>query len=433
MRTIVVVGGGIAGHEAAWAAREEDPHARVLLLQEEPHPLYSACVLADYVSGELPRERVFLVAPKDYASAAIEFHPRSPVVEWHPEQQSLVIPDREFRYDALVLATGSRPLMPPIPGVELPGVQSLKSIADADRLASGPPARGVVVGAGPVGIECALALKARGWEVNLVELLPRVLPRLLDHPFARIVQGMLEERGIRVLTGERVLGVEGGTRVEGVRTSSGFIGADRVVLVLGMRPQVGIAQEGGVGLGPSGGIQVDGRMATSLESVWACGDCVESQDLLTGRMGLQMLWGNAVHQGRVAGANAAGARRLFAGSLNVTTVRIGERAIASLGFIEADLHQEGASLLVRQDAMGNAMGLVLREGRIVGAQAVGPLERIGGLLRLLLQGGDLKDLVQALQGGRPGGLVGRLWPLRGFERALKERIRRLVDNQDRSR
>lgn len=420
MPTVLVVGGGIAGHEAAWAAKRQQPRAKVVILQDEAHPLYSACVLAEYVSGRLPRERVFLMRPEDYARADIEFYPQSPVLEWDPRRRWLAVPHGDQSYDALVLATGSIPLVPTIPGADLRGVQSLKCMADADSLVSVPPSRAVVVGAGPVGIECALGLRARGWEVHLVELMPRVLPRLLDAPLASMVEAMLEERGIEVLTGERVLALEGRGRVEAVRTESTCIETDRVVLVLGMRPQVGVAREGGVGLGSSGGIQVDAGMNTSMEGVWACGDCVESRDLITGRVGLHMLWGNAVQQGRTAGANAAGGKRVFPGSLNVTTVCIGERAVASIGFIEADLRGQDASLLVRKDAMGNAMGLVLLEGKIVGAQAVGALRRIGGLLRILLQGGQIDDLAAGPAGVRPGGLGGRLWPLRGLERALGE-------------
>jgi NADPH-dependent 2,4-dienoyl-CoA reductase/sulfur reductase-like enzyme len=423
MRTIAVVGGGIAGHEAAWAARRQDPSSRVILLQEEPHPLYSACVLADYVSGEIPRERVFLLGAQDYARAGIEFHPGRPVVGVDPPNRVLLLEGRELSYDSLVLATGSRPLLPPIPGAQLHGVHTLKSLADADRLALGPAGKAVVVGAGPVGIECALALAARGSRVHLVELLPRLLPRLLDTPLAGMVQAMLEQRGIRVLTGERVLEIQGRDRVEGVKTTAGFLEADGVILVLGMRPEVRIAGQASVGLGASGGIRVDGSMATDTEGIWSCGDCVESRDLINGRIGLQMLWANAVQQGRVAGANAAGGKRSFPGSLNVTTVRIAERAVASVGATASDLEAQGASLFLNKDVVGNAIGIVLMDGRVIGAQAVGPIERVGGLIRILLQGGGLGDLAGEARGGSPGTRAARLWPLRGLERGLSRFIR----------
>lgn len=418
MHTIAVVGGGIAGHEAAWAARREDSHCKVLLFQEEPYPLYSACILADYVSGELPREKVFLIGPQEYERAGIEFHPQSRVLKVESAKRLLVLEREELRYDALVLATGSRPILPPIPGVGLKGVYTLKSLEDADRLAHACPKKAVVVGAGPVGLECALALVARGSRVHLVELLPRVLPRLLDAPLAHMAEALLKERGIQVLTGEKVLEIKGEGQVEGVKTSCGFLEAEGVVLVLGMKPEVQIGSHSSLGLGASGGILVDDFMATQAEQVWACGDCVESTDLVNGRRGLHMLWGNAVQQGRAAGANAAGGRKKFLGALNVTTVRIGEKAVASVGSTQADLQGQEVSFLFKKDAWGNGMGVLLQEGRLVGAQAVGPVERIGGILRILLQGGGLGYQPSEGDTGLKTRCRIRLWPLRGLEQEL---------------
>jgi len=122
MRTIAVVGTGIAGDEAARAARKTDPKARIVMLTEECHSLYSACVLPDYVAGEIPRRRVFLRTPEAYAQEGIELLLDHPVVEWSPDRQLLHLRDRDLHYDGLVIATGSRPLIPPLPGVEKEGV-----------------------------------------------------------------------------------------------------------------------------------------------------------------------------------------------------------------------------------------------------------------------------------------------------------------------
>ncbi len=419
MRTIAVVGGGIAGHEAAWAARRQDPDCRVLLFHEEAHPLYSACILADYLSGELPREKVFLLDPQEYHRAGVEFHARSSAIALDVSKRLLVLADQEVHYDSLVLATGSRPLLPPIEGAGLRGVHTLKTLADADQLAMALPRRAVVVGAGPVGLECALALAARGSKVHLVELLPRVLPRLLDEPLAEMVKALLEQKGIHVLTGQKVMEVQGSQKVEAVRTSSGFLEADAVILVLGMRPEVKLASQASLGLGASGGIAVDSLMATQAEQVWACGDCVESLDLINGRTGLHMLWGNAVLQGRVAGANAAGGRRRFLGALNVTTVRIGDKAVASVGMTAAELNSQGGRLLFKKDAWGNGMGILIADGKLRGAQMLGPVERIGGILRILLQGGSLGHHMRDAQARRLGPESSILWPLRGLEAELK--------------
>jgi NADPH-dependent 2,4-dienoyl-CoA reductase/sulfur reductase-like enzyme len=421
MRTIAVVGGGIAGWEAARGARRSDPGARVVLLNEEPHPLYSACVLADYISGEIERSRVFLRALEDYKKEGIDYRPHTAVVDWSPDERLLILQGGELHYDALVLATGSIPWIPPLPGAQRPGVQTLKTLADADGLRGVPVGRIVVVGGGPIGIEAAVALRRSGWEVHLVELLPRLLPRLFDEPLSILLKERLEACGIEVVLGERVLEVFGAEAVEGIRTEKRVLKADRVLFVIGMRPEVSLARRGGLELGPSGGILVDDRMMTTRKDVWACGDCVESRDLLTGRRGLFMLWNNARLQGRVAGTNAGGGSRRFPGSLNITTIQIFGEAAASVGQTAAELEREGGTLLYKP-IYGGGMGLVLKAGKLVGVQVVGPTERVGGALSLLLRRGDLSNLIQ--RSSISGRVVPGLWPLRGMEKTLRDLLLR---------
>lgn len=393
MTRVVVVGGGIAGHEAAWAAKRTDPGCRVVLLQEEPYPLYSACVLADYISGELSRERVFLLHPNDYKRAEIEFFPNNGVRDWDPVSRKVMTENREFHYDSLILAMGSRPIVPSIPGVGLEGVLNLKTLADAERLAHRSPGRCVVIGGGPVGVECALALASKGWKVSLVEMMPRVLPRLFDEPLAFRARCLLEEMGVMVFLGSPVKKFLGNGRLEAVETEERILDADVAVVVLGMRPEVSLATKAGVEVGRSGGIQVDEFMGAGLSGVYACGDCVESEDLITSRKGLHMLWGNAKRQGVIAGCNAGGERRRYVGSLNITTLKVGQKALASLGFTKAEFPSEGARILRRGDHMGNEISFVLWEGRVVGIQALGCVERVGGFLGVILSKIKAPDLI----------------------------------------
>lgn len=393
MGVVAVVGGGIAGHEAAYAARKYDPSARILIIQEEPHPLYSPCVLAEYVSGALPRERVFLMCWEDYRKLGIEVLSPARVQKIHYKEKIIELEERQLRYDSLIVATGSRPVVPSMPGVDLEGVCTLKTLSDADHLSSIEPGRAVVIGAGPVGVECALALSARKWQVSLVELLPAVLPRILDEPISQEVSSVLKQRGIRVLTDSRVLSIVGEKRVQAVETGEGFMDADLAVLVLGMKPEVTILKEAGLEMGAWGGIPVDQMMSVGVEGIFACGDCVESVDILSGLRGVHMLWGNAVRQARVAGTNAAGGKKTFPGSMNITTVAMGDVAVASMGRTARELEKEGARVLVRKDPSGNIMTLVLVEEELVGVQALGGLEKVGSMMRTLLDRKRARDLV----------------------------------------
>jgi NADPH-dependent 2,4-dienoyl-CoA reductase/sulfur reductase-like enzyme len=389
MGSIVVVGGGIAGDEAALAARKRAPGDRVVLVTEEPHPLYSACVLADYVCDGLPLGKVFLRGSEEYRALGIESLTETPVTGWSPEGRVLSTPKGEIAYDKLILATGSRSFIPPIPGAKNEGVVSLKTLDDAEKIRKAGGSSAVVVGSGPVGIESALALRERGWTVTIVELMERVLPRVFDAPIAEMAAERVRGEGVDLHLGEKVLEVLGDGKVEGVRTDRRTVTADLVVMVVGMRPEVTLAKAGGVKLGPMGGIEVDVTMATSVPGVWACGDCVETEDRITGKRAPYMLWNNARVQGRIAGTNAAGGSQKYAGSLNITTVSFDRQAGASVGYLAADLPPEEVKLVHRESHDG-AVSLVLRGGRLVGAQVLGRTERIGVLMGHILTGGELK-------------------------------------------
>jgi NADH oxidase (H2O2-forming) len=344
-------------------------------------------VLADYLAGRIPREQVFLRTGEDYDRAGLELRAATRVAAWEPERNRLRCDSGEIAYDRLVLATGSRPVIPRVPGCDMAGVFTLKTLADADLLREARGRCTVVVGSGPVGIETALALRARGWSVAVMEMLDRLLPRLFDQPLAATLQSHLESSGISVSLGEELQEIVGNERVRTVRTNRRTLPADLVVWVVGMRPELALIDRGQVDLGPFGGIAVDAGMRTSRENVWACGDCVESEELATGRRGLHMLWNNARVQGRVAGANAAGATRRYPGSLNITTVACGEEAAASAGMLAADVPPEELDIVHRKRA-GRELWLVLRRGRLVGVQAWGRTERVGSLAGLLLREDD---------------------------------------------
>jgi NADPH-dependent 2,4-dienoyl-CoA reductase/sulfur reductase-like enzyme len=233
---IAVVGCGIAGHEAAFAARSTDPESKIVIITQDAQPLYSPCVLTDYVAGEIPKSQVLLNSPTDYEKLSIELRLETKVVECSPSQRVLLLEDGELSYDKLVLATGSQPFIPSLPGVDKKGVFTFKSLADGELLRKTAGNAAVVVGSGPVGIEAAVGLRKRGLSVVLIEILDTVLPRIFDHPVAQSLQVLLEREGVEVLTRESVLEIMGDGTAAAVRTERRTIPCDLAVLVMGMKP-----------------------------------------------------------------------------------------------------------------------------------------------------------------------------------------------------
>jgi len=317
---IVIVGNGIAGFSAASAARRMDARCELTMVSAESAPLYSACVLPEYISGKIPRDKTFVKTLKDYEHLNIKTHFGREVKEIETSARKVFLENgSRLSFDKLVLATGSESISF---GEQREGVFRIKTLADADALLEHTGTKAVIVGSGAIGIEVAVALCFRGYDVTIVEMLDHVLPLGLDKKGAERVKTLLEENGIQVRVGERATGIQGGACVEGLATEKEELECDTLVWAVGMRPRVDLIKNAGVTLGEMGGIPVDKNMETSIPGIYACGDCVESLDMLTGLPGLSLFWHNANRQGAVAGYNCVGVRREYSGSQNLLNVDI---------------------------------------------------------------------------------------------------------------
>lgn len=396
---VVIIGNGIAGNSAALALRRSCPQAEVVLIAEESCPLYSACVLPNYIAQELDRDRVFLKETSDYSREGINALLGHRVIALNGPDKKIVLESGEMAYDRLILAAGSEPLVPPIDGVGKAGIFPLKSIGDADAVLRQGCTRAVVVGSGPVGVEVAMALRKRGCEVSLIELFDRILPRLFDPGASSLISNLLREQGIDVLTGQKVVGFAGSDRVEAVLTDRGRITCGLVILALGMRPRIDLAKKSGIVAGALGGIRTDAHMATNLPDVYACGDCVESRDRLTGKEGLSLLWHNARKQGEIAGYNAVGISRAYPGSVDITVVNVSSTQAVSVGKRLEDLEGRDGEVIER-DRNGEYYRLILFRGKLMGLQMVGRIRDAGTLLNMMLRGDEPRAVLKELSGGR---------------------------------
>jgi NADH oxidase (H2O2-forming) len=388
---IVILGSGIAGYTAAHAVKRTNRDVNLAVVSEESDPTYSACVFAEYIAGEIKREHVFLAGQNRGAIRRSEWVPGRRVARINLEERTCALESGQaLHFDRLILATGSRPIVPKWPGVGKDGVYLLKTMGDADAVCQAPGKDAVVVGAGPVGLEVAVALQKRGWNVSVLELLETIVPRLFPPIQSRMIHTLLERQGIRLLVAERLERIEGKKRVEAVVTDKRTLDCQLVLLGIGMRPEVGLAEDAGLRIGSHGGIAVDQYMRTSHEDVFACGDCVESVDRLSGQPGLNMLWANAKMQGAVAGLNSLGLGRKYPGTLNMTTLKLYDTTATSVGAV--DLVDESHGEMVRRHGEHSSVRLVVSDGLIKGIQVLGPRVDMSVFLRMMLSGERLHCL-----------------------------------------
>jgi NADPH-dependent 2,4-dienoyl-CoA reductase/sulfur reductase-like enzyme len=352
---LVMIGGSDAGISAALRARELDAGAEVSVVVADAYPNFSICGIPYYVSGEVTHwrnlahrtaadlEATGMRLRLDTTARRIDVSGRKLLVTTAGGTEELI------SYDKLVIGTGAVPVRPPIAGLHDPdilgpadGVHLLHSMGDTfavmRTLEDKTPATAVIVGAGYIGLEMADALTTRGLQVIQMEQLPEVLPTV-DPALGQLVHAQLATRGVEVLTGTtvrqitRATGGEGGRlRVDAEAADGTPVSrlADTVLVVVGVRPDTALAVDAGAALGVRGAIAVDRGMRTSLPSVFAAGDCVVTYHRLLGETYLPL--GTTAHkQGRVAGENALGGNREFAGSLGTQVVKIFDQAAARTG------------------------------------------------------------------------------------------------------
>jgi len=291
-----------------------------------------------------------------------------------------------LRYDSLVLATGATPFIVPVEGRELPNVFAIRTLDDGRKIqeAMKNAKSAVIIGAGFIGLETAHAFVENNIETTVVELLPSIIPTLFDYDMAGYVQKKIEEGGVRMLMGRRITEVLGDKKVKGVKIGDMEIKADLVVMATGVRPSVDLAREIGCELGITRAIRVNPRMETNVPGVYAAGDCVESQSMITGLPCLIQLGTNAVRQGKVAGINAAGGYSTFPGVICAAMSKMFDFEIGAAGLTESQAQQVGFRTVsgivtgtTRAEYFPGAKEIrvkIIAEpymGRVMGAQIVG--------------------------------------------------------------
>lgn len=411
-KRLLVIGGVAAGPKAAAKARRCDPEMEIVIYQAEEEISYAGCGLPYFISGVIKkRDDLVSRTPGKFAQDGIKVQ-KSHLIETI-DVQSRTISGRKIgsgeafsdRFDRLVIAMGAYPIKPRIEGIDLGNIFYLRSIFDADALVekarSDRVQHVVIVGGGYIGLEMAESLVELGKKVKIVEMAPQILT-LFDKDFAGILRQYLEKKGIEIFTSEGIEALKGnGGKVTHVKTAARELEADMVLMSLGIRPQVELAKKAGLRIGETGAIWVNERMETSVEGVYAAGDCAETTHLITGKKVWIPLGSTANKQGRVVGVNVCGGNATFPGVMGTTIFKAFEFNVAKTGLSMKEAEKEGFQPLQaivrgydRAHYYPGGKESVLKviadqkTGRILGGQAIGegPSDKFIDILAMALHG-----------------------------------------------
>ena len=424
-KRVLIVGGVAGGASCAARLRRQAEDAEIVLFERGPYVSFANCGLPYYVGNVIQDEKKLLVASAELFKTRfnIEVRTENEVMSIDRERREIevkrLLSGEVYRekYDALVLSPGATPIRPVLPGIDLPGIFSLRTIPDSRRIRlwieEQKVERAVIIGGGLVGLEMAENLVTRGISVTVVEMLDQVLPPL-DPEMAEPVQEHLTKSGVFLHLSDALAGFEpSATGGLVVRTKSGSrLPADLVILSIGVRPEIKLAKDAGLMIGERGGIRADEQMRTSDPNIWAVGDAVETRNFVTGEWGLVPLAGPANRQGRVAADSICEQEAYFRGvqgtavcglfGLTVATTGANEKTLRRVGITNYQkiyLHP-GQHVAYYPGASPIHMKLLFAvdDGRILGAQAVGQdgvEKRIDVIAMAIQNGASVFDLEEA--------------------------------------
>ncbi|MCD1655048.1 FAD-dependent oxidoreductase [Treponema zuelzerae] len=416
MKRILIIGGVAAGATAAARARRLDGEADITLLEAGDDVSFANCGLPYFIGGDVKnRSDLILASPETFHDQyRVNVHTATEVSAIDRAAKSVSAVNKKngkkltFKYDALILAQGGNPIVPPLPGVDRKNVFQLWTLDDMDKINSfikeNSPRTAVVVGGGFIGLEMVEALAKRGMQVQLVEMAPQIMP-LLEAEMAGFLEKELLDYGVTLHLGKGLQAIE----KNGVKISDGSIlPADMVLLSVGVRPTLKLAQDAGLAIGTAGGLLVDDRLQTSDENIYAAGDMVEIENRVNGRKTRIPLAGPANRQGRIAGENAVGGNKRYKGASGTSVVKLFGAVAGSTGLnlkqardagFDADavvVHKASHTSYYPGSSKVSLMLVFEKEsGKILGAQAAGRVgvdKRIDVLATAIAGGLALSDL-----------------------------------------
>lgn len=380
----MIVGNSAAGTAAAETIRQIDPGGAITIISEENCPAYSRPLTTHLIAGELTEKELFYRPADFYETNGIELILGQQVVAIFPGEKKVRLQNgHDIPYDRLLLATGAEPTRPAWPGSE--HAFTIRTLEDARAIMNSGARTAVVLGGGLAGLKVAEALNRRGLRVHTVVKSPHLLSRQLDSQGAAILEEAAREQGLDLIFNQDATEIKAtGGRVEAVILEDGRqLTADLVIAAKGVRPRTELLREAGGRVGQ--GILVDDHLETSIPHVYAAGDVAEVWDTITGRRLVSAVWPSAVEQGKIAGSNMAGEKRVYGGTL--MPFNAGELfgvPLVSLGLTVPP--PEGYQVLSDyRPEERKYRKIVLKGDIVVGAILVGEIDRAGVLTTLMRQ------------------------------------------------
>lgn len=425
---VIIIGGVAGGATTAARIRRVDESAEIILLEKGKYISYANCGLPYYIGGVIEeREKLFVQTPEAFSTRfRVDVRTENEVIFIDRKRKTVTVRQSsedtyEESYDKLLISTGASPVRPPLPGIDLSGIFTLRNVADTDKIKayidSHAPRKAVVVGAGFIGLEMAENLHAQGAKVSIVEMGNQVMAPI-DFSMASLVHQHLMDKGVNLYLEQAVASFERNGKGLKVNFKNGqSIAADIVILSIGVRPETNLARAAELTIGPAGGIAVNAYLQTSDESIYAIGDAIEYRHPITGKPWLNYLAGPANRQGRIAADNILGAKIAYEGSIGTSIAKVFDMTVASTGLPGKRLRVEGIEYMSSTihpsshagyypDAMPMSIKITFdkQTGRLYGGQIVGydgVDKRIDELALVIKHEGTIYDLMKVEQAYAP--------------------------------
>ena len=411
---VVIVGGGAGGISTASNIRKLDGNIEITVITRDNKVAYSPCAIPYVLSGDIESfDDIVMRTPEDYKKKNIEIIIESEVTAVDSKNKTVTYEkdgnETVLNYDKLVLSTGGNPFIPPMEGVDLDGVFRIRNIDDGIKVneAIKNAKSAIVTGAGLIGIEIAFALKKRGLNVILSEMLPQIVPRSLDKDMSDILVKYLEMEGIDVVLGKPITKLIGEGKVEkACFGDDDYYDADLVIMATGVRPELKLAEMAGCEIG-RWAILVTDRMETSVKDIYAVGDCVESKDLILGSNTISQLGTTAVRQSKTLARTICDKKSRFNPVLNSMVSKVGKLEFGAVGYTTSFAQQnrirpvvQKVEALTRARYYPNAKPMDIKvicdgNGKIIGCQIIAEervAERIDTMTLAITEGLTCFDL-----------------------------------------